>query len=302
MKKRWMLVFLAGAVALGVWLLGNGTEPVQVNTTVLKAERVEQTVVCTGVVESAKATGVFLPVPCIVKEVNVKEGSRVKKGEVLAVIDKRATFETAGNDVTRMYLAAMAEEITAPESGVVVAVNALAGAPTEAGTPCVLLALERDLQVRLCLREKDLQVIKQGMPVRLTGEGFSRSMYYGTLTEISSAARTDTSAGIMVEGVVTLDEGQRDDSLRLGLTARATVVTKVNESGVLVPHEAVLSDEKGRYVYLLKEGCAVRQAVEVAAQVKDGVLLADRSLVGQTVINNPDKIHQSGMAVEEAAS
>lgn len=302
MKKRWLWVLLAGVIAIGALTIDRGTEPVKVTTTLLKAERVEQTVTCTGVVESAKATGVFLPIPCVIKQVCVKEGDRVKQGDVLAVVDKQATFETAGDDAVRMHLAAMAEEVTAAQNGIVIGVNAVEGVPLEPGMPCVLLALERDLQVRVCLREKDLQVIRQGMLVRLSGDGFSRMAYTGLLTDISAAATTDTGAGTIVEGIVKLEAGQRDASLRLGLTARATVVTEVTESGVLVPHEAVLSDEEGTYVYLLKDGCAARQNLKVVGQVAKGVLLADSSLEGERVICNPGDISQSGVMAEEATS
>jgi len=302
MKKRWILVLLVGAIGVGALTLDGDSETVKVTTAVLSSGRVEQTVTCTGVVESAKATGVFLPVPCMIDQVCVKEGDRVKKGDVLAVIDKQATFDTAGNEAVRLQLAAMAEEVTAPESGVGVGVNALGGAPTEMGIPCVLLALERDLQVRICLREKDLQVIRQGMPVRLSGDGFTRQVYTGSLADISAAARTDTGAGTIVEGVVKLDAGQVDTSLRLGLTARATVVTAVTEAGVLVPHEAVLSDEEGAYVYLLKDGCAVRQNLKVMGQVAAGILLTDRSLEGQKVICNPTQIQKENMMVQEETS
>ncbi len=302
MKKRWIAVLLVGLFGIGMLFMNRGSEPVKVNTVVLTAGRVEQTVTCTGVVESAKATGVFLPVACLMEQVGVKEGDRVEKGTLLAKVDKKATLERAENEAVRIALAAMPEEVTAPGAGIVVGVSAVEGAFAETGTPCVLLALEQDLQVRICLREKDLQVMQQGMAVRLSGDGFSRTAYTGSLQEISAVARTDTGAGTMVEGIVQLDEGQVDASLRLGLTARATVITQVTEQGVLIPHEAVLTDDEGTYVYLLKNGRAERQNLATVGQVAAGVLLEDCALEGATVICEPSKIARDGMIVEEALS
>ena len=299
MKKRWWFFLLAGVVAVGAVTINGEPTPETVTTVVLTAGRVEQTVSCTGVVESGKATKISLPITCVIRSVGVKEGDRVEQGDILATIDKEATLATMGEESQRIALAAIDEKITAPNSGVVVAVNAVEGVPLEQGMPCVVMSLEQDLQVRICLREKDLKVIQPGMVVRLTGDGFARSVYSGVLTEISAAARTDTTSGTIIEGVVKFDEGESDTSLRLGLTARATVVTSVTETGLLVPHEAVLNDGDGYYVYLLRDGCASRQNIQVVGQVATGILLADRTLEGQTVICHPSKTLRDGMAVEE---
>lgn len=299
MKKRWVLLLLALSVAVGAVALSGPSESMKVTTTMLRATRVEQTISCTGVVESAESTGVSLPFPCVMKRVEVKEGTRVKKGDLLAVVDKQATADSLGEESQRLVLAATAERITAPQDGVVIAVNAQEGVMLEQGMPCVLLALEKDLQVRVNLREKDLQVLRQGQTVRLSGDGFARPMYYGRLTEIAAAARTDTGAGTVVDGVVKLDEGQSDDSLRLGLTARAAVVTAVTEQGLVVPHEAVLNDAQGYYVFLLRAGHAQREPISVVGQVATGVLLSDLSLEGETVICQPGKIIEDGLPVQE---
>lgn len=300
MKKRWWFFLLAGVVVVGAVTINREPTPETVTTAVLRAGRVEQTISCTGMVESGKTTKISLPITCVIRSIGVKEGDRVEQGDILATIDKEATLATMGEESQRIALAAIDEKITAPSSGVVVAVSAVEGVPLEQGMPCVVMSLEQDLQVRICLREKDLKVIQPGMVVRLTGDGFARSVYSGVLTEISAAARTDTASGTIVEGVVKFDEGESDTSLRLGLTARATVVTSVTEAGLLVPHEALLNDGDGYYVYLLRDGCASRQNIQVVGRVAAGILLADRSLEGQTVICHPSKTLRDGMAVEES--
>lgn len=302
MKKRWLCMGVVGLLLIGFLAWQGKGEVVTVTTAEIFTQRVEQTVTCTGVVECAETTGVYLPIGCVIRQVCVKEGERVEQGDVLAVMNKPATLAASEKQEIRIPLAAMEEEITAPGSGVVVAVNVVEGSMLEKGIPCVLLALEQDIQVRIGLREKDLQKIRQGMAVRLFGDGFSRSVYSGTISEISAAARTDTGSGTVVEGVVKLDAGQQDASLRLGLSARATVVTAVTERGLLVPHEAVLNDGKGYYVYLLSDGFARRKDLDVVGQVAAGMLLNDRSLEGKTVICNPAKIPRDGAAVMEEVS
>ena len=149
MKKRWLFLLLTGAVLTGVLWMGGSSDPVSVSTVTLTSQRVEQTVSCRGMVETAQTTGVFIPLSCVVERVEVREGSRVKKGDVLAVVDKDATNERLEDLAQRVLLAALDACITAEQDGIVVAVNAQPGVVLEAGVPCVLLAEERDLKRKL---------------------------------------------------------------------------------------------------------------------------------------------------------
>ena len=302
MKKRWfwLIGIVVAMVGIGVWVNRPVTPPT-VKTTALTPTRVEQTVSCNGVVEAVDGVGVFAPVSCCIREVRVAVGQRVKKGDVLIVIENEATYADTGDIPTQVALAAMKEELTAPEDGIVVEVSAEAGETLPFGTPGALLVRPCDLQVRIAIREKDLRVLREGMRVRISGDGLEQTSYTGKLTEISGTASADSSATI-VEGVVIPDEGQTDDSFRLGLSAKATVITSVIEEGYLVPYEAVLADEQGSYIYILQDGRACMRRVENASQVPYGLLLADDFLANATVIMEPEKVMGDGTVVTEAAS
>lgn len=302
MKKRWfwLLGAMLAAVGIGMWANRPVTPPT-VKTAVLTATPVEQTVTCNGVVEAVDGVGVFAPVSCRIREVCVTEGQRVKKGDVLAVVDKEATYADANDIPTQVALAAMEEELTASEDGIVVEVYVEAGETLEFGKPCVLLVRPCDLRVRIAIREKDLRVLREGMSVRLSGDGLEQSSYQGTLTEISGTASANGSTTV-VEGVVSPDVGQTDDSFRLGLSAKATVITSVIEEGYLIPYEAVLADEKGSYIYVLQDGKACLRRVEEVVQVPQGLLLTDGSLEDATVIMEPEKVAGDGADVMEAVA
>ena len=303
MKKRWivvlmLLVFVAAAVVVIGW-----PEPtVEVRTATLTPRQVEQTVTCTGAVEAAKSSGVFAPIACVLREVSVAEGQRVKKGDTLALVDGDATRAMPSDPSELMLLAAMPEQLTAPADGIVLQIKGMAGAVLEAGTPCAVLALQSDIQIRVAIREKDLRVLKTGMDVRVTGDGFQKAAYAGTLTEIASAARSSTGSGTVVEGVVTLAQGESDPSLRLGLTAKAVIITAVTDGGVVVPYEAVMTEEDGSYVYLLEGGCAHRRGIRVREQLADGVLLVDGDLANCQVITQPGLIRRDGASVTDGGA
>ncbi len=300
--KKWWLFFVAAAVASsGIALvLGRPAPEVTVDTVRLEPRAVEQKITCTGVVETAEKQSISLDVTCIIKEVLVEEGQTVEAGTPLVRVDKEASrlAGLTGQGGDALTLAAMAETITADKAGVVLAVNAKAGQPLEAGTPCVVVAPRSALQVRIAIKQKDLRTLEEGMPAQVSGDGFRRGSYEGALTEISATAHTAGSGETVVEGVVSLDEGQADDSLRLGLTAKAAVVVSANEAALVVPYDAVREDDQGKeFVYVLEDGFARRRELQVAEELSTGVLLADEALAGAEIITDPDAVTQDGMPV-----
>ena len=304
MKKRWIWLCVAAVIGAAVLLTATQTpEAVSVETMTLKPQRVEQTVSCMGAVEAVDGHGVFAPVSCLVTEVKVREGPRVKKGDVLALIDREATRQLLGDPSELVALAALEEELTAQKDGIVISVPAQAGQILELGTPCALIAYDEDIRVRIAIREKDLRVLRPGMTVRISGDGLINTSYEGTLTEIASAARADLSGGTVVEGVVTMRDGAVDPSFRLGLTTKAVVVTDVMAAGLVIPYDAVVSDESGSYVFLAEKGNARRYDLKKYRYVPSGVLLLDSSLKDASVILTPGQVTVGCMIkAEEAAS
>ena len=138
----------------------------------------------------------------------------------------------------------------------------------------------------------------------MRGDGFSRRRYRGHLAEIAAAAKT-VSGGTeaVVEGVVELDAGAADASLRFGLTARAEIVTAADDGRVVVPYEAIGADDGGQeYVLLLQNGTAVRQDIAPERELKNGALLdaaQSRQLSGQDAVRQPEQI-ESGARVRAA--
>lgn len=301
-KKWWILLLILLVVAIGVgWWMSRPQQPPTVKTAVLTPTQVEHTISCNGVVEAADGVGVFAPVSCRIREVKVAVGQRVNKGDVIAVIDKDATLTETGDVATQVMLAAMEEELVATEDGIVIEVSAEVGKTLKLGTPCAVVVRPDDLRVRIAIREKDLRTLREGMQVCISGDGLEKSSYSGVLTEISCAASTSSSATV-VAGVVTPDVGVADTSFRLGLTAKATVITSVTENGYLVPYEAVLADEEGSYFYVLQDGIARVYRVKEAIQVAQGWLLTDETLNKSTVILEPEKVVADGAQVTEAVS
>lgn len=301
-KKRWLwvVVALSLAIGLGFWM-NRPTAPTEVETVVLTSTKIEHTVSCNGVLEATDGMPVFVPVACRIQRVCVTVGQRVNKGDVLAVIDKEATIADAADVTTRVALAAIEEELVAPEDGIVAEISAEAGKTLKLGTPCVLIVRPGDVRVRIAIREKDLPVLQEGMRVHISGDGLDKTSYSGVLSEISCTASTANSSTV-VAGVVTPDQGVTDTSFRLGITAKVAVITAVTESGYLVPYEAVLADQNGSYFYVITNGAAHIYRADGATQTAQGLLLTDEALADAHVITQPERVGGDGASVKETAS
>ena len=303
--KKWWVVPVGLCVGLIVFVVGGqGKEQVaSVHTTVLQLQDVEQTVSCDGVVEVSEHTFVSADVACVVREVLVDVGQQVSVGDPLIRIDLQATQQMHSSEDrvgSALLLATMLDTITSPTDGILLSVDVADGGVIGEGEACITIAARDDLQVRVMIREKLLPSLEIGQSVRISGAGFDKAVYNGHLSEISSAASSGSMGGeSVVEGVITLDEGQVDASMRLGLTAKAKVIISTFEEGLLLPYDAIGEDGDGAaYVYLLENDTAVYTEVTRLKEFSDGVLVAEQSLAGRTLVLEPELVTQDGMPIQ----
>lgn len=288
--KKWG--WILGSVVLAAAVLGLGMTQettVTVAGVRLHAQRAESTVSCTGVVEAGKVTGVTASVPCVVEELLVEEGQAVEAGDPVIKINKEASRLVQDERQTQaLSLSVMPEVICASSDGIVVGITAAPGDVLDAGIPGVMVAERRSLQVRVAIPEKHLNTVKSGQSVVISGKGLSSSRYTGRLEEIAAAVSTVGSAPA-VSGRVTLDEDHIDDSFRIGLTTKVSIVTALYESDVVVPHEAVMRDQEEAYVYVWRNGRVEKQTVHIRTEVEQGVLVKE-DLEQAVVVTQPSEL------------
>ncbi|WP_454724979.1 MULTISPECIES: efflux RND transporter periplasmic adaptor subunit [Cupriavidus] len=139
-----------------------------------------------------------------------------------------------------------------------------------------LVSLER-MQVVARVEEMDVQQLREGMAVEITGDGFEGLVLRGQLQSIGvvSQQAEGWSDGVSYEVVVAMpalapDQQQR---LRLGMSARVSIITYRNETAMVVPHQALhIEGGRARVTYRAQLGSEV-QSVEVRTgrSLPDGV-------------------------------
>lgn len=304
MKKWWIIPTLVGVTVATIALASNDrSTSVTLKTMVLNTQRVEQTLSCNGVIEAGEHVAVFAPQTCIADEVLVEIGQRVSTGDTLITVDKDATkCLQLGDDrvSTALSLTAMGGSITASQDGIVVSVEASDGMLLDSAEPCVIIAPDSGLQVRVMIREKQLPSLEVGQEARISGAGLDKPLYHGQLIEISSAVSELSGGEGIVEGIIALNNGEIDTSMRLGLSAKAKVVISSTEDGILVPYEAIVGEDDGeQYVYFVQNGCAKRETIDPKGDVSGGVLVSRADWIGRSLVLEPDKISADGQLVAE---
>lgn len=298
--KKYAVLLIGTALCIGA-LFGirawRQPQPTAVKAVTLEAQTVRQTVDCSGRVELGESTEVFFDIPCVAGEVYVTVGQQVEKGDPLFAVDMSATkavLSQMGSPLPDSMDTA-SHTVTATAAGTVTTLNVQTGSVTDPTVPCAVIAPGQGVQIAAVVREKYLQQVKVGQTVEITGVGFEKPVYRGTVFSLSDTARQQyvgTVSETVVDAVVIFNEGETDASLRVGLGATASIVVDTVENGLLIPYDCLAQDEEGNeYVYICNEnGTATRRVITPSRECADGVLALSGVSAGDRLVCDPEQL------------
>ena len=165
-------------------------------------------------------------------------------------------------------------DIRAPTSGLVLARSIEVGQVVSPGSGALFrLAKGGEMEMKAQLSQQDLPFVKAGMPASVTPIGSDRS-FSGSVWQVSPVIDPTSRQGEVRIAV------PYDPAIRPGGFAEA----KISAGGTtapLLPQSAVLSDEKGNYVYIINGKNEVeRREVKIGTVDDQGVTIA-QGLTGQ---------------------
>lgn len=306
--KKYVILLLGTLAAVGlIFGVRAAVAPREVAVTLhaLEAQSVRQTVECNGKVQLADSREVYVELPCVAREIYVKEGQHVNKGDALFSVDVEATQQVLsqlGGSVSNANTESLRSTVTAPVSGTVKALNVQKGKLADSTAPCAVISSGSRIRVAVTVREKYVSRIAVGQAVEVSGVAFKKDLYHGTITQIGETAHQEYMGAVsetVVDAVVALDEEDVDASLRSGLNARATVVTDVLENALLVPYNCIGQNEEGQeFVYVCQnDTTAVRVTPEFGAECADGVLVLSGLAPGDRLVQNPEALSDTTVSV-----
>ena len=168
-------------------------------------------------------------------------------------------------------------DIRAPSAGLILARNVEVGQVVSAGAGGLFrLARGGEMEMRASLSQQDLSRVRTGMAATVHPIGLDRS-FSGTVWQIAPIIDPQSRQG---EVRISLPY---DPAIRPGGFAEAKIASG-STTAPLLPQSAVLSDEKGNYVYIVTPQNEIeRRAIKVGAIDDEGVTVVE-GLSGQEAV------------------
>ena len=170
------------------------------------------------------------------------------------------------------------QTLRAREAAVVTKLNVTTGTLVQPGQPLLMLGSLHHVWVRLGLEPEEVIHVRKGMPVRLNSV-FGTRLIQARISQVHAVINPATH---LVDAVVRLSGAAAKDLIP-GSWMRGRLRLQTVHS-LAVPRSAILSDEQGSYVYLIRSGKAYRVRVKPGIQSGGWIAVQGRLQAGNTVV------------------
>lgn len=306
MKKfgKWKMFAAAGAIIIAaLFVMGSCRPKIAVETVKADLGKIQPTVSVYGEIRGVIAE-LSPKVPAMIKNIRVKEGDTVVKGQVIAEFDG---FESAGNEyeaIRQLRDSGLASQqqleqavimlessmLISPFDGVVTLIANRAGETVSPGMTVASVVQPGTSYAELQIDESDIGDVKQGQDVILFCDAYPDDEFTGKLERISLSAELRKVAGRIkldeedrvFRGRVALVKGR--EKLKVGMSVNADIITQIKADVLIVPREAVFSRNGESFVYKVRDGKAKETSVELGLKDMDNVEITSGIKEGDTII------------------
>lgn len=267
------------------------------------------------------------------QQLNVKEGSTVRKGQSLAIVSSpqlesaqrsaQATLEQARDAYDRLKKvhdngslpeikwqemvadlekaqsaldlanAMLAENlIKAPFDGTVASLNAEIGENIAPLRPVMRIISTKGMTVKFSVPENEIAKVQLGDTAEIVVPALADKQLRGKVVEKSMTASLLTHSypvKVLIE--------QPDKDLIPGMIGKVVLKSDVSK-GIIVPANAVLINQEGKFVWVVENGRATRRQITLSGYSGNGVIVSEGLMMGDKVIVEGYQKVSEGMKVE----
>ncbi len=274
--------------------------PIKVDTA--KMGDIVPTVSATGYVKVTQSKlGVRLS--GVIKEILVTEGQKVSKGDLLLKLDSYENAFTEYHRVKRLYNKGYSTSqqleaarfnldgasIKSPMEGIVSNVAVDEGETATPGVPLITVINPKDLTIEIQIDQADIGQVKKGADVMVNADAYPDETFLGKLEFLNTEAEQK-----MIGGVPSTDEEDKVFRGKVKLDKETTklfsnmsvdteiVVQRINDV-LIVPREAVASENEKYYIYIVKWGHVEKKEVKIGLKDNNNVEISDGIRPGTAV-------------------
>ena len=314
--------------------IGSPSEERVINVGLLTIDPTEGIVSNTypGYLEEGQSVDLAFKYGGLLEQLNVKEGSCVNKGQALARVSSpslESSFRSAQATLTQaqdaydrlkkvhdngslpeikwkemeanlekaqaaydLANAMMADNvITAPFSGTVTSVLAETGENVPPLKPVISLINAEKLSVKISVPESEIAKVQVGSTADVVIPALGDKHYNGKVTEKSMTATLLTHSypvKVLIE--------KPDKELAPGMIGKVMLKADVN-TGIVIPANAILINQDGKFVWIEEEGRATRRFIQIAGYSGNGVIVSEGLHSGDRIIVEGYQKVSEGMKV-----
>ncbi|MBR5406341.1 MAG: efflux RND transporter periplasmic adaptor subunit [Lachnospiraceae bacterium] len=205
----------------------------------------------------------------------------LKSANELSEGEKIAHFEMARGGIVADY------------DGVVTMINATEGETVNEGTPVLTLESTEDIVVKCSVNKYDIDSIDrdQTAVVKIRGKEYS-----GKVTRIEGMTGTNAEQASNIGIEVSLDEP--DDDIIIGLEVKTYIDTAHKDDALIIPLDALGTDEEGDYVFVERGKKAVRLNIETGIKNDEMIEVTSGLAEGDVVVWDDSVELSDGMDIK----
>ena len=305
--KKYIYLFLSTLLIITVTILSgyavNGNTA-EVEVFSLETKNMDNTITSSGKLQYRSGKSVKANEMGIIKDIYVKNGDEIKKGDVLfsyyqaeiasqyadlqnlSALLSNFTAKEQILDEVKKYCTV--KEVYAESDGKVTGIQYTTNDIVQKGSEIIKLSNGDILEITVNINENYIERVKTGQNVQIIFNAVEGKKYSGKVTKISDEAVQTTGLSgkeTTVAVTVTLDD-KKDDKLRIGYSADCTIVTSTDENVLVLPYEYIHSDNKGDYVFSAVRNRAKKIYIKTGSEYKDGTQIISGLNKNDKIIKN----------------
>lgn len=205
--------------------------------------------------------------------------------------EMEANLEKAQAAYDLAYAMIAENDLTAPFSGTVSAVNVEVGENIPPLRPVVSLINTDKMSVKITVPENEIAAIHTGDPAKIVIPALNDRHYSGQVSEKGMTASLLTHSYPVK---VLVDNPDKD--LVSGMIAKVMLKADVN-SAIIIPANAILINKDGKFVWVVENERATRRMIQISGYSGTGVIVSEGLKGGDQVIVEGYQKVSEGMKV-----